>query len=108
MEISKIDEALSPQFGRLVENEKTPQRACIYDRTIDCSAPNAKLLICRDCSRLLEAIEPNAMRSVFKYINTFAISFMNMMGMGSCGGIGGGTDGGGVGGGGSSGGGGSK
>lgn len=89
MEISKIDEILNAQFGPRVE------RHCKYDPNIVCSAPNAKLLICQDCPRALETAEPNTMRSVFKYINTFAISLMSRMGMGSCGGVGGGTDGGG-------------
>jgi len=95
MEISKIDEVLNAQFGQRVENEKDCRRPCMYDPDISCSAPNTKLLICQDCPRALETAEFNTMRSVFKYINTFAISLMSRMGMGSCGGVGGGTDGGG-------------
>ncbi|MEE8637599.1 MAG: hypothetical protein V3T21_00980 [Candidatus Margulisiibacteriota bacterium] len=79
MEISKIEEASQVAVGQEVRMQKLKGRVCIYFPEMVCSAPRLQFGICRACPRAAQYIRKNAIRSIFDYIKSFAISLLKSM-----------------------------
>ena len=79
MEINKIDEAKQAILSQEVKTQKLKGRVCIYCPDIICTAPRLQFKICRTCPRAAQYIRKNAIRSIFDYIKSLAISLLKSM-----------------------------
>lgn len=79
MEITPIEEIQQPRGNQKVMMQKLKGKVCIYYPDLICTAPRLQFKICRTCSRAVEYIRKNVVRSIFEYVKSVAISFLKGM-----------------------------
>lgn len=79
MEVVKIEETNQAVVSKEVRLGKACSRVCIYYPDAICKLPKLQFKICRTCPRAAQYIRRNVVRSIFEYIKSVAISFLNMI-----------------------------